>query len=97
MKIIVTNHALKRFAERFRLYFPKSCFFNNRDIESLIFAQLKFAVKQNEWKMSPFHVNAMAWKHGPNIEVYYRNPVYYITQDSNGKRTILTVVKRFPK
>jgi len=45
--------------------------------------------------MCPFYANMIGWKHGANTEVYYRNPVYYIVDESPGKRLVVTVVKQF--
>jgi hypothetical protein len=58
---------------------------------------MKHAVKLREWKMVPFYVNMMGWKHGPNIEVYYRAPVFYFVEETAERMCVVTVTKNFRK
>lgn len=82
MQFSVSKHAVARLKERFFFFFPISCFYTTADTIALIQGQLKSARKLREWKMCPFYANMIGWKHGLNTEVYYKNPVYYIVDES---------------
>lgn len=95
MRVDVSKHAIERLKERFYFYFPISCFYSAEDTKSFIRGQLKSARKLSEWKMCPFYANMIGWKHGPNTEVYYKAPVYYIVDQSPGRFMVVTVTKNF--
>lgn len=97
MKVEVSYHACRRLAERFRLYFPNSCFRTTEDIRNLIRAQLKNARRLQEWKMVPFYANMIGWKHGADVEVYYRSPVFYFVRETDKGLFVMTVAKNFVK
>lgn len=97
MRVEVSYHACKRLAERFRLYFPVSCFKTTEGIRNLIEAQLKHAKKLQEWKMVPFYANMIGWKHGIGVEVYYRSPVFYFVRETDKGLFVMTVAKNFAK
>jgi hypothetical protein len=91
----VTTHAIKRLKERFFFFFPVSCFYTPEDTKSLIRGQIRTARKLLAWKMVPFYVNMFGSRYGPNMEVYYKKPVYYIVKETPERISVLTTVKKF--
>lgn len=91
---VVSMHSRKRFKERFRLFFNKEIFENNRDFYVLkkLFAESKsvdFALMQR-----PGEYNALCSKYGRRIRVNQRkNMVFIHYKHDCGNTVLLTVLK----
>ena len=95
-KVIISNHAVKRMRERFRLRFPRSAFETHRGIENLMIAQLQNARRCERWKQVPFYRNRAMTEYGPDLEVFERSGVYYACREPEpGRLFCMTVFQRW--
>lgn len=92
--IRISNHALLRMKERFRLTFPSHYFISKTSIINLMIGQISTAREVGGWKSVPFYLNMIQSKYG-DITVFHRSGIYYVCRKENESLICVTVVKNW--
>jgi len=87
VKIIVSNHAIDRLKQRFRVRFYKYIF-DKEMTRNLIMAQVMNARVMESWKSVPFYVNKLGTKYGTGVEILYMSGVFYLCQYDAAKNIL---------
>lgn len=92
--IIITNHCLSRFAQRFRLYLSpseqNSSRLTTRAIRNLI---LNYGKVNRKYEFTPFYVNKSASRYNQTI-IIETGVCVFIAKYDNGKLIVVTSVRR---
>lgn len=93
-EIILTNHCLTRFKQRFRLYLTQpeqnTAYLTTRALKNLI---LNYGKVNRKYEFSPFYVNKCASKYSQTI-IIETGVCVFIGKYDNGKLIVVTAVKR---